>query len=469
MQLKLVATSREQGLSMLHHLLSSSAISTLHHIGAGSWGRAVSLASDCRGSVASIIGLSIIPLMLTLGLAIDSGLSYAAHNKLQGALDAAALAAVRAASSEDGDVLADARMFFDANYPSGFFNGEVTSFDPRFDEETGEVTISAEVELPVVFMRLAGKSGVKVAARTAAQQQLSGLELAMVLDITGSMGNPDPSGGTKIEALKDASEILLNVIYGENETVNDVSISVVPYNTQVNLGSDRTDLLTDFDAADFGDDGWMGCVEARTAPADQDDTPPSLSPFNALLSPTGNPNGHCQDNEVLPLTAEKSVIADHIDDLGAEGFTFTNVGFTWGWRTISPRWQGVWGADSDPVDYDHPTIQKAIIFMTDGVAVMPKNRYTAYGFLADGQLGTTNKQQAESEINDRLLATCELAKEEGIEVYTVMFALNNPVVEQDYRACASSEEHFFDAPNGDVLEAAFEEIAGQLTSIRLTQ
>ncbi len=445
---------------------------------------------DQKGGVASLVGLSIVPLALALGLAVDGGLAYTAQNKLQGAIDAAALAAARVASADEADVQADARMFFDANYPDDFLGGRLSRFNPVYDEETGEITIDAAVEIPTTFMQIAGKTSVTVAAATAAQQQLSGIELAMVLDVTGSMGDPDPSGGTKLDALKNASETLLDVIYGEEETVKDVSISVVPYTTEVNLGAGRTDLLAGFDAAAFGADGWKGCVEARAEPFDQDDTPPSEEAFTALLwpevvddpstrafepgfNPANDPNRFCPDSEVLPLTAERSVVADHIDGFVARGGTLTNVGFNWGWRTISPRWQGKWGADADPVAYDHPTIGKAIIFMTDGRADLPRRNgplfYSAYGFLQDERLGSSNDAAAEIEVNRRLLASCELAKEEGIEVYTVMFALNDAVIEQNYRACASSEDHFFDAPNGEVLEDAFREIAGQLTSLRLTQ
>jgi hypothetical protein len=175
------------------------------------------------------------------------------------------------------------------------------------------------------------------------------MELALVLDVTGSMTKSDPSGGIKIEALQKAANSLLTVIYGDNETVEDVSVAVVPYNTEVNLGSHRTDLLTGYDADAFGADGWGGCVEARAEPYDQDDTPPWSAAFTALLwpadpdnayNPDGDPNAFCPKSEVLPLTAEKSVIEAHINGLEADGFTMTNVGFTWGWRTISPRWQG---------------------------------------------------------------------------------------------------------------------------------
>ncbi len=463
---------------MLQHLLSSSAITALHRFGSDSRERAASFLGDQRGGVASLVGLSMIPVALALGLAVDGGLAFSAQNKLQGAIDSAALAAARVATDEDADVSADARMFFEANYPEDIFGGRVTRFNPDFDDDSGEITINAEVEIPTAFMRIAGLPTVKVSASTAAQRLENGIELSLVLDVTGSMNRSDPSGGTKLEALKRASNTLLDTIYGESETLDDISVAVVPYNTEVNLGSDRTDLLTGFDASAFGGAGWRGCVEARSGSFDRDDTPPSVEPFTALLWPAerrnrfnrrNDPNAFCPTSEVLPLTAEKSVVADHIDDLEADGFTMTNVGFTWGWRTVSPRWQGEWGGSEAPVAYDHPSISKAIIFMTDGVADWSPQYYTAYGFLRDGRLGTQNERRAEAEVNDRLLETCALAKREGIEVYTVMFALNNATIERDYRACATSADHFFDAPDGDALDAAFKDIAGQLTSLRLTQ
>lgn len=463
----------EEVLCMLNRLLSSTVLTAARSEKAN---LTTSLLRNDRGGVAMVMGLAVIPLILVMGLAVDGGLAYSTRSKLQGAVDSAVLAGAQAASVEGSDIVADAQKYFNANYPSDYIGGQVTSFQPVFNGQTRELTIDAEVEIPTAFMQLAGFQTVSVAVTSTAQQQLNGIELALVLDVTGSMDDPDPSGGTKLQALKDASDTLLDVIYSDNDTIDDVSVSVVPYNTEVNLGSDRTDVLTGFDETAFGPSGWQGCVEARSEPFDQDDTPPSDEAFTALLWPavsspynsSNDPNAYCPDSEVLPLTAEKSVISGHIDDLTAKGFTMTNVGFTWGWRTVSPRWQGEWGAADTPVAYDHSTIKKAIIFMTDGIADWSDNYYTAYGFLSDGTLGTTNETLAEAEVNDRLLETCELAKAEGIEVYTVMFALNNPTIESDYRACASSDDHFFDAPDGDELDAAFREIAGQLTSLRIT-
>ncbi len=430
---------------------------------------AARIVSSEEGGVATTLGLSLIPLLLALGLAVDGGLAYGTQNKLQGAVDAAALASARAASSEDGDVEADARMFFEANFPDDYLGGRLTDFDARFNEETGEVTVEAQVDMPTSFMSLAGINNVPVSVSSTAQQQLSGLELAMVLDTTGSMGFADPAGGTKIDALKDASETLLTAIYGENETVDEVSVSVVPYTTAVNIGTSRTDFLTGFDPSAFGTAGWQGCVETRGGSRDRDDTPPSVESFTAYQFPGADPNFLCTENEILPLTDERSIVSGHIDSLIAFGGTINNLGLSWGWRTISPRWRGVWGSSEEPVDYDHPTIKKAVIFMTDGETALDFVDYSAYGELSEQRLGTTNEDGAEDEIDSRMLESCDLAKQEGIEIYTIMFALDNAQVEQNFRACASSNEHFFDAPDGDALNAAFENIAGQLTSLRLTQ
>ena len=161
-----------------------------------------------NGGVAAAVGLAIVPLFLALGLAIDGGMAYGAHSKLQGAVDAAVLASARAASSEGADIEADARMYFDANFPNDYLGSRIVDFDARFNEETRELTVDAEIDMPTSFMRVAGFSSIPVAVSATAQHLLSGMELALVLDVTGSMNDDDPSGGTKLEALQGAADTL---------------------------------------------------------------------------------------------------------------------------------------------------------------------------------------------------------------------------------------------------------------------
>lgn len=216
-----------------------------------------------QGAVAMILALAIIPMILTLGIAVDGGTAYNSQSRLQGALDSAALAGARNLGADVDEMKAEARMFFKSNYPDDYLGGRVVGFDADFNADTRELTIDATVEIPTTFMRIAGIQTIDIRADARAKQLLTGIELALVLDITDSMNRDDPSGGTKLEALKDASRILLDVLYGENETADKVAVSVVPYNSLVNVGSDRTDWLDDFDEDDFDPHEWKGCVEAR--------------------------------------------------------------------------------------------------------------------------------------------------------------------------------------------------------------
>lgn len=425
-----------------------------------------------------LIGISIIPITLVLGIAVDSGLAYNARSKLQGAIDSAALAGAKRLEADEAEMKSEARMFFDANYPKDFLGGRVTDFDADFNDDDREFSVDATVEVPTAFMRIAGIPTVTVTASAAVKQQLTSIELAMVLDVTGSMGDPDPSGGTKLEALKQASTTLLDVLFGEEDMAEGIAVSVVPYSGAVNIGSDRAGWLTGYDPDDFGAYGWKGCVEARSGTMDRDDTPPSVTGFTALLwpqvfrfGPRQDPNAYCPDADVLPLSASRSEIADHIDEMQPLGATLNIAGFVWGWRSISPRWRLAWDLGERPLDYDEPGASKAIVFMTDGETTFYPGRtyYGAYGFTSDRRLGTRSAERAVQEADRRLLESCTLAKAEGIQVFTIMYALNNASVEQLYRNCASSNDHFFDAPNGDSLEAAFRNIAGQLSSLRLSQ
>ena len=136
------------------------------------------------------------------------------------------------------------------------------------------------------------------------------LELAIVVDVTGSMNWLDTNGDVKIDSLQTAGHTLLNAIYGNVTTsLPGVHISLVPYRAAVNIGS-RPSWLTGYNASDFHPDSWRGCVLARSAPQDQNDDPPSGSsnrfapyhwPKRHRLEPLADRDLRCQRPElVLP-------------------------------------------------------------------------------------------------------------------------------------------------------------------------
>ena len=83
-------------------------------------------------------------------------------------------------------------------------------------------------------MKLFGVDTIDVSARTVIHRQTRGMELALVMDNTGSMR----SGG-KMDAMKDAAQDLLDILFAGNETVPNFWVSVVPYTATVNVGSDQ--------------------------------------------------------------------------------------------------------------------------------------------------------------------------------------------------------------------------------------
>src|SRR5690606_26555123 len=72
-------------------------------------------------------------------------------------------------------------------------------------------------------------------ARGTAEESISNIEISLVLDVSGSMGETSASGATKIAELQVAAKEFVRIIYAQSEPQR-TSISIVPYNNQVNAG-----------------------------------------------------------------------------------------------------------------------------------------------------------------------------------------------------------------------------------------
>ena len=371
-----------------------------------------------RGNVTVVLALAAMPMLGAVGLGTDSALAFMVKARMQRALDAAGLVAGRVVFSEN--VEADAQAFFDANFPADYLGSTVTQFAVSTDAEKEFVTLTAEASYPTRFMDVFGFEHVSVDVRTVIHRENRGMELALVMDNTGSMR----SGG-KMAAMKDAAHLLIDIIYGEKTTLPDVWIGVVPYTAAVNIGPAHADWL---DAADrvnelpdpFDPTDWLGCVEARAAPLDQDDTAAGRRGLYLLFlrrrrgqrmaarergqrreeqrhgaEPRLRPGDHQPD-----ARARHDRRSDHRDAALAPGRDDEQPRAGLGWRTLSPRWQGLWGGptpDTMPLAYDQPLIDKVVVILTDGQnqfydfkghgpgnGVGPGGSdYTAYGRLED--------------------------------------------------------------------------------------
>ena len=82
------------------------------------------------------------------------------------------------------------------------------------------VTLEARASLPTTFMRIFGHDTMQVAARTEITREMTGLEVALVLDVTGSMF--DAVSATRRDAedrrAGDAAHELMETLFGDNDT-----------------------------------------------------------------------------------------------------------------------------------------------------------------------------------------------------------------------------------------------------------
>ncbi len=275
---------------------------------------------ESRGNVATIFALSLVPVALLSGGAVDLSQSMNARSRLAQALDAAALAVGVNTSLSNEDATSIANDFIAANYP-GRELGVVQNVNVNIDDESDTVTVTGEARVQTTMLGMAGIDYITVHWESEVQRARQRLELVMVLDNTGSMG------GSKIRDLRDSAELLTEILFDAADDPTDVKIGLVPFAATVNVGTQyerawwldpnaespihaewaggnpveietctgwgwrrrcETEeiIVNHWDLFDqLRNTSWDGCVEARPIPMDIDDTTPSRGDPETLFVP----------------------------------------------------------------------------------------------------------------------------------------------------------------------------------------
>ncbi len=397
------------------------------------------------------------------GMSVDLATAYLVHQRLTHALDAAALAAA-ASATQQGDVEAVVNQFMEKNYPESEI-GAV--YNIRVTIDGHDVRVSANASFDTYFMRILGIETVEVAADTTVAREIMGLEVVMVLDVTGSM-----STNNNIAALRTAAKNFVQILTSSAVYEDSVKIGLVPFSTAVNVGPYGlgktpagdyydTPFVSNpnnytFNQSSNATNRWWGCVLERAYPEDTTDSQPSWR-WNMYRYSSSAPNTNCNKAYILPLTSSKSTLDTRINALTASGNTLSNVGMAWGYRVISPGFPFQEG-----VEFDDQDVRKAVLLMTDGDNNIG-NAYSAYG-------PWTNLRLTDEDLNERLVETCENMKDDGIVIYTVTFTSNiNKRTKDFFKACATDEDKWFDAPSQADLREAFEFIARELANIHIRE
>jgi len=436
---------------------------------------------DDAGTSALIFAISLPILLGAVGLGVDLGVALNVKTRLSNALDKSALA-VASSTGNQAELEDVMNKYFDANYPEDSLG---TPYDLTLviNEDDNTVTLSGKADVKTSFMHYFGRDIMTVSAETEVTRDLSGLEVVLVLDVTGSMA------GSNIEALRTAATNFINIMFDEITDPSLLKIGIVPYSTAVNVGPYGLGENPDgsyYDSAFVNnpdgklwslddDQEWRGCVLARPEPDDGLDTYPyDWDMYEHYHMKRGacirywgwwcleyeeipDPNYNCTEEYIMPLNNDENALIDKVQSLDAGGWTLSNIGLAWGWRVISPDFPFTEGED-----YDNNRWRKAILFMTDGDNRMAWD-YSAYGPTSGHNIG-------DSDLDWKMADVCEEIKDEGITLYTVTFESGVGEETQEYfRNCATTPDMYTHAPSQDELINTFEDIANQLSKLHISR
>ena len=242
--------------------------------------------------------------VLAFGM-VDINRASVAKKDLQDALDAATLMAGRSSAVSNADLQTIGAAAL-AGQLSGM--GDATLVSSTFTLNGSNITSTAKVKLTPIVANLWLNHDMEVNAGSQIVRTVNKLEVAMVLDNTGSMA------GTKLTNLKAAATDFIDQLAAaaaRSTEVNPVKIGIVPFSNVVRLSSTTSELNT-YKAATWMDAAgnapvskeifngvvtnrftlfttlnqpWAGCVESRAAPYDVQETTPSASTPATLYTP----------------------------------------------------------------------------------------------------------------------------------------------------------------------------------------
>jgi Flp pilus assembly protein TadG len=189
--------------------------------------------ADERGAFGVIFGILAIVLIATSGAAIDFTTLEQARTRAQDALDSAALglhAKIGDTGVTEDTIEAEALLLL--NERLNDTNITATIEDVEADDTTGVLRLHARISVPMMFVSLVGVSSIDAdVVSEATQGSGANIEVALVLDITGSMA------GTKIETLRTGAKNLIDKVVKTQQSPAYSKVAIVPFSAAVDVGT----------------------------------------------------------------------------------------------------------------------------------------------------------------------------------------------------------------------------------------
>lgn len=374
-----------------------------------------------------IFSLFLFILMVLIGgMAVDLMRFETRRVELQGTLDTATLAATNLKQTVDSETLVRDFMA-KRGYDPALVSVRV---DPTYLGTDSDVLVSRRVDasyalnVNTFFMHMLDIPTLSTTTGSAAFQGVQNVEIALVLDVSGSMA------GSKIDTLKESAKAFVRTVINEERTDGVTTVSIIPYNHNVVVPESLLDrlntsgtiqvatpapysgALTSFPrtasgsrcvrfmndqfittnlAANYANlrsilppavasDGTVifpGTVLDRMAYYDPDSK--SSGPGGSWDRPADSWNRQCDRTRtpIVPFQTTVAPLEAAIDTIIADGWTAIDNGMKWGTALLDPAMRPVVNDMIDdgllpetlrdmPGEYDPANTMKVIVLMTDG-------------------------------------------------------------------------------------------------------
>lgn len=349
---------------------------------------------DESGSL-TVFGLMFMLLMIMMGgIAVDVMRYEARRTSVQNTLDRSTLAA--ASLTQDRDPTSVVNDYFTKAGALSYLKSVTVTQGLNFRN----VNAKAEAATDPLFLKLLGVETFDAAGNSTAEQRINNVEIMMVLDVSGSMAS-----NNKLVNLKNAANQFVSTIL-TNDAEHKISIGIVPFNGQVNLGPTLRAKFTmsypntlpgastsqaGVDCVDLPASAYtsyaVSTTDALPMTANVDtysssgtSTPNEANKWcpvtNGSTYYTGNPAGSGGNIVRLPQQ-DTATLQGYINGLAAVGATSINAGMKWGMTLLDPSMQAIYTdaitngkmpatMANRPLAYEADDAMKVIILMTDG-------------------------------------------------------------------------------------------------------
>ncbi|RUX24628.1 hypothetical protein EOA23_21765 [Mesorhizobium sp. M2A.F.Ca.ET.042.01.1.1] len=457
-------------------------------------------ARNREGNFAVLFGAAVSVLALGVGFAVNISQLYNARSSLQGVVDAAVTSTARDLTLgviTEADASKTVQAFLDANGTAGILQANQVVLDKLTVNRTANtVQADAHVDVGLFFPLFSTESMRRVTASTTALYSDKTVEVAMMLDVTGSMAPDWRAKTNKIGDLKTAASQTVKDLLDQNRDPNDprIRVSIIPYAEAVNTGSLADTVFVETEMGPKVPPPIDAAVSVSATVSDNCATERKDKDGHADYSSDG-PYTQRRDNQgkiylakvnrdyrvkvcptatLVPLTADEDKLVTAIDHFQAGGVTAGGIAAQWGYYMLSPSWRTAISSarlGAGPANFDQNRVAKIAILMTDG------QFNTAFA----GGRGASRSQDQGQRSRANAENICDNMKRDGIEIFTIGFDLNDPAMtatERDQaksvlKDCAtddtSSLKHYYEAANGAELSHAFGEISHNIEKLTISR